>query len=339
MLRLLLTALFLVSCLPAPPPSDMDGDGYEYWIDCNEHNNAVHPGATEFCDGVDNNCDDDVDEDAAANAPTWYLDTDGDGYGDTSRVSRACQAPTGYVSDSTDCDDTDPAYNPGAEESDCTDLNDYNCDGFTGYIDSDGDGFAACEECDDGDASVYPGATDAYCRDGVDNDCDGVDDGTIAFGDLRFGDLVMTEIMIDPVASPQWFEIYNLSECEIEVEPFYLRNSYGEEEQLIDDCSAKIDSGDHLTFSTEDEEEFDCTFDPAITTLENNNSLEITTNSGNFLESIFWNESLAGHSWSLDPGAYDPATNNDLGNWCWESEAAYNSDDFGTPGTDNSACP
>ena len=47
---------------------------------------------------------------------TYYADTDGDGYGDAGSSVTACSAPTGYVSDDTDCDDTDATVYPGAPE-------------------------------------------------------------------------------------------------------------------------------------------------------------------------------------------------------------------------------
>ncbi|MGR9106365.1 MAG: MopE-related protein [Gammaproteobacteria bacterium] len=48
---------------PAPEDVDNDGDGFtENQGDCNDSDPAVHPGATELCDAVDNNCDSNVDE-------------------------------------------------------------------------------------------------------------------------------------------------------------------------------------------------------------------------------------------------------------------------------------
>jgi len=148
---------------------DSDGDGFDTALDCDDTNADINPDAAEVCDGADNDCDGNIDNDAS-DAGTWYTDADGDGYGDDSSTETACDAPAGAVADGGDCDDTDTAYNPGATEDDCTDPNDYNCDGSVGYADDDGDGWAACEECDDDAAEVNPDATE-LC-DGIDNDCD-----------------------------------------------------------------------------------------------------------------------------------------------------------------------
>ncbi|MCB9743673.1 MAG: hypothetical protein H6740_13820 [Alphaproteobacteria bacterium] len=155
-------------------PADADQDGYDEEVDCDDLDANIHPDAEEICDGVDNNCDGVVDDDAS-DISTWYADSDGDGYGVDAQVLQSCETPEGYVGEGGDCDDGDAAFYPGAPEEDCADPNDYNCDGSVGYADNDGDGFAACEECDDGDAAVNPDALEV-CDD-IDNDCDGaVDD-------------------------------------------------------------------------------------------------------------------------------------------------------------------
>ena len=160
--------------------ADLDGDGYAACDpdECDDRNADVYAGATEYCNGIDDNCNGVTDGDASVDRSTWYADADGDGYGDATRPLEACNLPPGYAAISGDCNDLSARYNPGAEESDCADPNDYNCDGLTGYADGDGDGYAACEDCDDGDADVRPGATE-YCN-GIDDNCNGTVDGALS---------------------------------------------------------------------------------------------------------------------------------------------------------------
>ncbi|MCB9743492.1 MAG: putative metal-binding motif-containing protein, partial [Alphaproteobacteria bacterium] len=84
-------------------PIDADGDGVFAEDDCDDADPTVFPGATELCGGVDEDCDGQVDEDAA-DAATWYGDGDGDGYGDDRVQSLACEAPEGYVAEAGDCE-------------------------------------------------------------------------------------------------------------------------------------------------------------------------------------------------------------------------------------------
>ena len=83
--------------------SDADGDGYFSDEDCDDSSSAVYPGSEELCDGVDNDCDGDIDEGVTS---TFYLDADGDGFGDNDDTLEACDVREGYVAIGNDCDDT-----------------------------------------------------------------------------------------------------------------------------------------------------------------------------------------------------------------------------------------
>lgn len=93
---------------------DFDSDGFtRVEGDCNDNNSSVNPNAQEICDGVDNNCDEQIDEGLKT---TFYEDADGDGYGNPYVTTNACSQPSGYVANNTDCNDTNAAVNPGATE-------------------------------------------------------------------------------------------------------------------------------------------------------------------------------------------------------------------------------
>ncbi|WP_224364830.1 MopE-related protein [Hyalangium versicolor] len=168
--------------------------------DCNDASASVKPGATEVCDGKDNDCDGVVDEGVLS---VWYADSDGDGVGTTNAAFSvsACSAPAGYVASHADCNDGDATVKPGGTEV-CDGL-DNDCDGSVDegiattawYPDADGDGFGnasaspvvACRmivsgyvgnktDCNDSSSSINPSQAEVCepaSQTQVDNNCDG----------------------------------------------------------------------------------------------------------------------------------------------------------------------
>ncbi len=116
--------------------------------DCDDTDHAIHPGAAEVCDGVDQDCDGVADD--GVPTTTWYADADGDGYGDASAPFASCGTPSGYVTDDTDCDDTNPLIFPESDGTcadgfDCQDILDAGLSTGSGTytIDPDGSGSGA----------------------------------------------------------------------------------------------------------------------------------------------------------------------------------------------------
>ena len=107
-------------------------EGYsENSDDCDDGDDDNHLGAEEVCDEEDNNCNGEVDENPI-DAITYYIDSDGDGFGDPIISMMACSLPEGYVANEDDCnDDLDnggSSISPTAEEE-CDEL-DNNCNGL-----------------------------------------------------------------------------------------------------------------------------------------------------------------------------------------------------------------
>ena len=160
-------------------------------FDCNDNNSAVNPAATEVCNGIDDDCDDVIDNGFKFNR--YILDFDKDGYGDNDTSVEACAAPDGYISDNGsvyDCNDNNSAVHPGAADAICNGI-DNNCNGQTdeGYESQTTNcGTGACAAT--GSTSCVSGQVVDSCTkgqagietcNGIDDDCDGsTDEGYVS---------------------------------------------------------------------------------------------------------------------------------------------------------------
>lgn len=135
--------------------------------DCNDADLNIHPGASEVCNGKDDNCNGQIDEGVST---TFYLDADNDGYGNLLAPLQACSAPAGYVTNGADCNDSNFSVNPGATEI-MYDGIDNDCNPLTfDTVDADGDGYPSSLDCNDSDPLVNPGRREVI-HNGKDDDC------------------------------------------------------------------------------------------------------------------------------------------------------------------------
>ncbi|MCX7863001.1 MAG: putative metal-binding motif-containing protein [Bacteroidales bacterium] len=173
--------------------------------DCNDNNVNINPSKVEVCDGVDNNCNNQIDEEGSQGCTIYYKDIDSDSYGIYSDTRCYCSSPT-YPYTATqfgDCNDNDPTINPGSIEK-CNNKDD-NCNGVIDeenaqgcviyYYDADNDGYGIttnkkclCSvsgmykathpgDCNDNNPYINPGVTEK-CSNFIDDNCNGQIDET-----------------------------------------------------------------------------------------------------------------------------------------------------------------
>jgi hypothetical protein len=164
-------------CVPVGDPNDKDGDGYSTTEDCDDFNREINPGATEYCDGVDNDCDSDTDENCPAceNGQTIPCGSD---IGECTLGVQNCtdgrwEACSGSGPSPERCDGRDNDCNGLTDEiCPCEEGDEFPCGTNEGICRA---GFQVCQ------GGVWEGCQmgelprPEVC-DGLDNDCDGLTD-------------------------------------------------------------------------------------------------------------------------------------------------------------------
>ncbi|MSQ81337.1 MAG: hypothetical protein EXR77_00210 [Myxococcales bacterium] len=183
-------------CKPGKPYGALKGG------DCNDTSPVIFPGALELCNGIDDNCNNVIDDLSAQGCVNFYVDNDKDGYGDSKQIPKClCKSETVYTTpQGGDCNDLDAKTYPTAKE--LCDGVDTNCNGIIDdsgasgckafFLDADSDGFGMASQsqclcnatgqysttqagdCNDGAAAIKPTAIET-CN-GIDDNCNGTTD-------------------------------------------------------------------------------------------------------------------------------------------------------------------
>jgi len=322
---------------------DDDGDGVSAADgDCDDDNADIHPGQTEACNAIDDNCNGLVDE--------GHPDVDQDGVAD-------CQ-------DFEECDgldndgdgDVDEGYadSDGDGVADC--VGEERCDGLDnngdGQVDEgfdlDADGVTSCSgDCDDNDAAVFPGAEEVD-GDGADNDCDGVVDENA----WEIGVLQIVEVMSNPDRvtdrKGEWFEVYNPSTSTQSLNGLVIvSEGEGESHLVLSSADLTVEPGAYFVFGNEQNQSVNggvaVDYEYADISLGNESDQVQLVGEGLVVAALAWDDGLtmpdtAGASMSLDPVGYGAGVVGTSDQWCASVQRWAATSDMGTPGGANEGC-
>lgn len=327
------------------PPVDADGDGMtEADGDCNDTDATVFLGQVESCDGLDNNCNEQIDE--------GLPDVDSDGMPDC-LDSEECDGIDNNGDGVVDEGFVDEDGNgvPDCRGSEVCDGLDNDADGSIDEgFDADGDTYTSCgsdeveADCDDNNANVHPGASETDGN-GVDDDCD----GTIDTQTWAEGDLLLTEILFNPqaVIDPygEWIEIYNNTRRTVTLNGLVFSSSDGASFQVRASSALTLAPGEYFILGTSDDISANggVEVDYVYTGLSLSNGGDDLSvyGEGTLIQYLSWDAAAAtaatGASYMVDPGHYGEM---DAAYWCaatdpWGFDPG---GDKGSPGAVNELC-
>lgn len=371
---------------PAGCFADTDGDGFgsatvlpagdgdcedpgesSFGNDCNDGVASIYPGATEILDdGVDQDC-------SGVDSVTCYVDGDGDGYGRATVQAEEGTCSVGADVDG-DCNDAAFGINPGATDVPGNGV-DEDCNGVdarTCFQDADLDGYGVnvnvvapdgtcntnqgestnADDCDDTNQGINPGAGDIP-NDGIDQDCDGSDavgTGVCNQAQLSPGDVIITEVMMDPDSplsdnDAEWFELYNTTSSPIVMcGDWDFRDDGQDNFDINNEESLVIPSHGYLVLVRSGDLAANGgvvgvrNFGGGMGLSNNDDEIEVLHN-GVLIDRITWSIGVRGESKELGLAHYTGTGNDTNGNWCWATTTYGPTSNTGTPGAPPSCTP